>query len=256
MRCRPAVSLALFAGLLAMPLSAATITPELQGKLLELYNRYNQTIKAGKLEDALALRSADVLKDLRAELKTPANSKDFLEFSQATTPDSLEVRHGTLSKDGTKATLYTIASKKIPPEGVGPGGPPPGTVMRGELKIEFAQENGGWKLAVPSFGADPDQVPSCKSESFEPIGAYHETTGMSLGGPVIRVAFEPQYTLLVIRVVDENNCAYFPNKEELRKSGIDPADLVPYAFVEITGRKHNSDPRKIWGDNLKIRAEE
>jgi hypothetical protein len=254
--CRNAALLLALAGFLALPLHPATLDPALQKRLLDLYDRYNKTIQAGKVEDALALRSADVVKELRGELKTAADRQGFLEFSQATIPDNLEVLHATASKDGTKATVFTIASKKVPPAGFGPGGPPPGSTVRSELRLEFAKENGAWKLAQPSFGADPDKVPSCQSESFDPIGAYEESSNASLGGPIVRVAFEPQYTLIIVRVVDENNCAYLPNRAELRKMGVDAASLTPYATVEIDGRKHKSDPRKIWGDNLKVHPEE
>src|SRR5258708_5545460 len=243
-------------GSLALPLQPATMDPDLKKLLLALYDRYNKTIQAGKLEAALALRSADVVKELRHELKTPSDVQGFLEFSQATIPDNLEVLHAAASKDGTKATLLTIASKKVPPRGFGPGGPPPGSTVRSELRLEFAKDNGAWKLALPSFGVDPDKVPSCQSESFDPIGNYDEISNTSLGGAIVRVAFETQCTLIIVRVVDENYCAYLPNREELRKMGVDPASLTSYAAVEINGRKHKSDPRKIWGDNLKVHPEE
>ncbi|HYL74555.1 MAG TPA: hypothetical protein VEU96_10140 [Bryobacteraceae bacterium] len=241
---------------LARPLQPAPMPPDLQKRLLELYDRYNKTIQAGKLDDALALRSTDIVKELRGDLKTPTDRQGFLDFSQATIPDKIELLHATASKDGTKASLFTIASKKVPPAGFGPGGPPPGSTVRSELKIEFVKENGAWKLAQPNFGPDPGKIPSCASESFDPIGAYEDASSTSLGGLIMRVAFEPQYTLVIVRVVDENNCAYVPNREELPKLGIDPATLTPYATVEIDGRKHKSDPRKIWADNIKVHPEE
>lgn len=248
--------LLVLAGLLVPPLQPAPMPPDLQKRLLDLYDRYNKAIQAGRLDDALTLRPAEIVKELRGELKTPSDRQGFLEFSQATIPDKIDVLHATASKDGTKATLFTIASKKVPPAGFGPGGPPPGSTVRGELKIEFVMENDSWRLAQPTFGPDPDKVPSCANESFDPIGAYEDASNASLGGLVMRVAFEPQYTLVIVRVVDENNCAYLPNREELPKLGIDPATLHPYSTIEIDGRKHRSDARKIWADNLKVHAEE
>ena len=210
MRRNAALLLALI-GLLALPLRSAPMAPDLQKRLLELYDRYNKTTQA---KEAI--------------------------------PDHIEVLHASAARNGTKATLFTIASKKIPS----------GAILRRELMIEFINQDGAWKLAQPTFGPDPGKIPSCQSESFYAIGAYEDSSNTSLGGLIMRVAFEPQYTLVIVRVVDENNCAYLPNREELPKLGVDPASLTPYATAEIDGRKHKSDPRKIWGDNIKVHAEE
>ena len=39
--------------------------------------------------------------------------------------------------------------------------------------------------------------------------------------------FEANYTLLVVRVVDQENCAYMPNREAIQKSGPNLDLLVP-----------------------------
>ena len=44
-------------------------------ELLDLDDRFNKTILAGKLDDTLALRSAGVVKELRGELKTRPPAK-------------------------------------------------------------------------------------------------------------------------------------------------------------------------------------
>jgi len=241
---RYAALLVVLSGFLALPLRSATMAPDLQKRLVALYDAYNKTIQADNLDGALTLRSAEIVKQLREELKTSADRQAFLQFSRETIPDKIEVLHAAISKDGAKAALFTIASKNV------------GAIVRAELKLEFANQNGAWKLTQPTFGPDPDKVPSCESESFDPIGAYEDTSNASVGGLVLRVAFEPQYTLVVVRVAIENNCVYLPNREELPKLGIDPATLTPYATIEVDGRKHRSDPRKIWADNVKVHGEE
>lgn len=232
--------------LLAPTILSAAMDAELRSQLLNLYDRYNAAIQAGKLEDALALRSAESVKELRSEMKTPSDGQGFLEFSKQAIPDKVEVQHATVSKDGNKATIHTLASKKTPD----------GATIRAELRLDFAKEGGAWKFVQPTFGPDPDKVMSCQSESFEPIGAYEEASNTSVGGSIVRVAFEPQYTLIVVRVADENNCVYAPNRSEIARAGIPPEVLVPYAIVEADGRKHKSDSRKVWADSLRVRPEE
>jgi len=229
--------------LLSLPLYA--VDGELQGRLLDLYHRYNKAIEAGKLDEALALRSADAAQDLRNQLKTAEDRKQFLEFSRQTIPEGLQILHTAPSKDGHKAVVYTIASKTMP-----------AGAIRAELRLDFVKEDGNWRFSQPLFGPDPDKVPSCQSEAFEPVGGYEDATSTSLGGLVMRVVFEPQYTLIVVRVADENNCVFAPGRDELAKSGISADVLTPYATVEVDARKHKSDVRRFWADNVKVRPEE
>jgi hypothetical protein len=238
--------LLLLAGLLAPVLVPAAMDAELRSQLLNLYNRYNAAIQAGRLDDAMALRSAEAVKELRGEIKTASDRQRFIEFSKQTIADAIEVKHATVSKEGSKAVIHTLVSKKLPD----------GSTVRAELRLDYTQENGAWKLIQPTFGPDPDKVPSCQSESFDPIGAYADASNTSVGGPIVRVVFEAQYTLIVVRVVDENNCVFAPNRDELAKFGIAPEALVPYAIIEADGRKHKTDPRKVWADDLKVQPEE
>ena len=75
---------------------------------------------------------------------------------------------------------------------------------------------------------------------------------MSMGGPIARVAFEPDYTLVVVRVVDEENCAYLPSRADIAKSGQNPDLLVPYAIISINGFPHKSDKQKIWAEKFSL----
>jgi hypothetical protein len=221
--------------------------PELQRRLLDLYERYNTAIKAGRLDQALSLRPASIVQELRGQLKTAEDWQGFLDSSRQSIPSGVLVRHATVSKDGNRAVFHTVAAKAVPPSGA---------TAHSEMKLEFVKEDGAWKFAQPTFGTDLDKITVCKNDSFEPIAAYSDTTDTSLSGPIVRTVFEPQYTLIVFRVQDEENCAFLPNREALDNEGIDPERLTPYTIVEIDGRRHKTDSQKIWGDRLRVRAEE
>jgi len=76
-----------------------------------------------------------------------------------------------------------------------------------------------------------------------------------VGGPIVRVQFEADYTLLVVRVVDGENCAYMPNREAIQKAGLNLDLLVPYAIAEISGLPHKTDPQKVWVDHITVRED-
>jgi hypothetical protein len=55
---------------------------------------------------------------------------------------------------------------------------------------------------------DPTKIVDCKNEAFKPIDAYDRGKNASLGGPIARATFEADYTLVVVRVTNEENCAF------------------------------------------------
>jgi hypothetical protein len=242
-----------FAVLLAVPSSAAALEPALQAQLLQIFDRYNAAIRAGKLDDALALRSTETRKEVQDYLGSDDKRKELLEFIGDSAPDTIDVQHAQLSRDGTEATILTIAHKKIPADAATQGGPPPGSVVTVELTLNFVKEDGRWTFGDQVFGMDPAQVVACKSTAFEPIDAYDDSKTTSLGGRIARVAFEADYTLVVVRVMNEENCAYLPDRATIKKAGLDPDLLVPYAVVEIDGFPHKTDKQKAWVDHITIR---
>jgi hypothetical protein len=148
------------------------------------------------------------------------------------------VKHSTLSK--------------IPADAPAPGGPPPGSVVTVELTLDFLREDGSWKFGDQIFGMDPTQIAACKNEAFEPIDADDRGKNTSLGGPIARVTFEANYTLVIVRAANEENCAYLPNRATIQKAGLNPDLLVPYAIVEIDGFPHKRDKQKAWVDHITI----
>jgi hypothetical protein len=169
-------------------------------------------------------------------------------------PDTIEVKHGSLSADGKSAAILIVATKKVPAK-VPKGGPPPGSIMAMEMTLNFVSEGGQWKLGETVFGMDPAKIVPCKNPAFEPIDAYDDDKNVELGGPIVRVDFQPDYTLVVVRVVDEENCAYMPNREAIVKAGLNVDLLVPYAIAEISGLPHKTDPQKVWVDHITVRGD-
>jgi hypothetical protein len=190
------------------------------------------------------------------EMNTAKSRHEFLAMAKLMIPDKLEVLHTTINAVGDKARLVTVASKTVPPRRQIPGGPPPGTTIRSELTLSFAQQGDGWKLDDLLYGMDPSEVVACKDDRNEPMEAYDPDKDVSIGGPIVRVDFQPDYTLVVIRVVDEENCAYLPSRDEIARHGIDPAKLIPYAIVEAKASPHRTNKQKGLIENLTILDEE
>lgn len=232
-----------------LPAVAAPLDPALQTQLLGLYGSYNQAIVAGKLDQAMALRDSDTRQAIQKALAGAGKRGELLADLRQVIPDSVEVRHAALSKDGATATILVLAHKKPA------AGAPTGTPSQGEVTLTFVKEAGGWKFGEQMFGMDPSQIKACKNQAFEPIEAYDQNVSNSLGGPIVRVAFEADHTLLIIRVLDEEDCVFLPSREELQKSGFDTGLLVPYAIVEVDGFPHKSDKQKTWADHIKMSEE-
>ena len=236
-----ALLLAVAPAALAGPLDEA-----LQQQLLGIYDGYNKALLAGKLPDALKLRSAQTRAEARKEM------------AKTMVPDTLEVAHASINAAGDKANIITVAAKTIPKRAKIPrGGPAPGSTLHSELTLSFVKESDGWKLDDQIFSRDPASITACKDDRYEPEAAYDTDRTVSMGGPIVRVDFQPDHTMVVIRVVDEENCAFLrANKEELLKHGLSPDKLVPYAIVEIEGSPHRTDKQKVLVDNLKVQPED
>lgn len=240
----------------ALPAFAAPLDATLRQQLVALYDSYNNAIAAGKLQDALAIRTAATRARAQKEMKTAKARQEFLAMAKMIIPDKLEVRHASISAAGDKAQLLTVVSKTFPPGKQIPGGPPPGTTAQSELTLSFVRQGGAWKLDDLLYGMDPSEIVACKDDRNESMEAYDPDKDVSIGGPITRVDFQPDYTLVVVRVVDEENCAFLPNREEIAKHGIDPAKLVPYAIVDITASPHRSNKQKVLIESIKILEED
>lgn len=231
---------------------AAPVDPALQKELLAVYDAFNDTVAKGQYDRAVAQRPAEARAQFKRQLKTAEDRKAFMEMSTLMTPDSIDITYSRLSSDGNKAVLVGTAAKIVPKGLKDPAAPPPGTVIASELTLQFVRENGKWKYLSQSFGMDPARIKVCKDTAFEPIGAYDTANSLSAGGPIVRVDFKADHTLLVFRALDEENCAFLPSREVLTKGGFDVGLLQPYAIVSIEGFRHKSSGQKIWVDQLDV----
>jgi hypothetical protein len=258
MRSRDRGMLAMgFAALLfAGAAQAKPLEPPLQKQLLDLVERYNKAIFAGKVDDAMVARSEETRTMMRQELADPKKRREFLEFAKLTIPDKFEIVHTNLTEDGSRASIVAIATKKIPEDAkVGAEDPKPGSTVRNEMTYEFLLEEGAWKYDNQTLGIDPAEIAPCQNVAFEPLSAYDDRETTSIGGPIRRVDFKSDHTLVVVRIVDEENCAFLPDRAKLEQMGFDPARLVPYAVVNIAAFPHKTDKQKFWVDELDVQPE-
>ncbi len=247
-----ALLLILSPGAVAEPLDAA-----LQQQLLGILDKYNHGLAAGNWPDAFKQRSTR-MRALAEETmpKTPAERKRFTEDAKMMVPDTVEVTRAALDAAGNKATITTLQTKKIPKGEKIPGGPPPGSTVSNVVVLTFVKEADSWKLDDLSFNSEPPVIAACKDETYEPESAFDTDRTVSIGGPITRVDFQSQYTLVVVRVVDEEDCAFIrANKAELLAHGLDPDKLVPETIVEIEASPHKTDKQKMLVDSLNIRPD-
>lgn len=229
---------------------AAPLDPAQQTELMALYDRYNKAILAGKLAEAMALRPARVQSEFQARSKQARAG--LLAMAQAMTPDKVVPQRGTLSDDGKTATVVTLATRTATAAVARAGGPKAGTVKTIELTLTFLREGQAWKLDDLMFGMDPADIRLCKDEETEAKSAYDDDRSVSYGGPIRRVAFKPDHTLVVIRVVDEEACLIMPPRDRLVERGFKVEALAPDAMIEAEAAPHRTDKQRAWVDTLTV----
>jgi hypothetical protein len=241
----------------ASPAWATPLDPSLQQQLLGIYDSYNKDLMAGKVADAMKLRSAETRASAAKVMPTAAQQR-FLAMAKTMVPDAVQPLHASINSAGDKASIITVGSKTVPKiVKLPPGAPPPGSVMHSEITLTYVKESDGWKLDDQMFGPDPADIKRCKDDKYEGEAAYDTNHSTTMGGPIVRVDFAPDHTLIVIRVVDEENCVFLrDNKDALLKRGLDLAKLVPYAIVEIEGSQHKRDKQKVLADSLNVHDDE
>jgi hypothetical protein len=231
--------------------------PALQQELLGLYDRYSKLVAAGKLADAAQLRTAKSRAEILAlGKKSRREQAEMTEMAKLMTPDDVTPVHANVAAGGKTATIEVIASKTWPAGLKFPDAPKPGTVTHGEVTLQFAREGQTWKLLDQSFGPDPAAISVCHDEPAETDTAYNRTGNSSIGGQIRRVDFKPDHTLVVIRIVDEENCLILPPRDRLAKNDGHPDKLVPWALIEADGAPHRSDKQRFWADKWTVTDEE
>lgn len=217
----------------------------LQTQLLALFHRYNAEITAGRLDQALALRSAPVRAALERQLTTPKARQDYLAGAAQMVPDRVELRHASINDAGDNALLITLADKTVS-----------GSAVQSELDMGFVKEGGVWKLGELVQGPGPADIKRCQDQSYQPIGTYDTSHQVSLVGRIERVDFLPDHTLVVVLSGSTETCAFLPDRTALRQHGMDPSILQPYRIADITGVVARNDPQKMMVNNITVHAEQ
>jgi hypothetical protein len=206
--------------------------------LREIYNSYNKAILEGSFDKIISFLTSDVQKDINTQVKTKKEKKQFLYSAKIQVPESYEILHSGSDKDSMSVTLHTIMQfaplKEIQRER-----------SRIECDIIFKNENSNWKLGSLLFLSDPDKIVHPSDLTYNPEDADLDKEG-DIGGRIVKTEFNPGYTLVIIRVLDEENAVFLKSKSELLKDGVSLKELEPWNIYEFTGHPHKSDKLKFF----------
>ena len=126
---RLAVLVACAAWLAGAPiaLAATPVDPAVRAEVMAIYDKWNKAVAAGNLADGLKLHSAARRAVFANEMKTQAAQREMLAMMRALAPETVEVQHAELNKDGTKVTVETIIGRTMPKGVTHAGAPPAGS---------------------------------------------------------------------------------------------------------------------------------
>jgi len=239
----------LFAAVLAAsaPFNLALAQADLQTELEQLYQRYNDLVGEDKVDEAIALRTDEMQAEIKADLAkgTAEEQARMMNMFKGMTPDDFTSEHVDAGGEG-RATLYGIGSKVMPV------GPEAGKLKRVEMMVDFVRVGEDWRIDMPRFLGDPDAVKRVEDVAYEPIESYDESRDVNMGGRIVRVALEADHTLVVVRMLDEEQALYLPDQAYLKDKGFNVELLQPYAMVEASGHPHKTDTQKVWVTGLTV----
>jgi hypothetical protein len=207
-------------------------------ELTKVYDAYHGAIKAGDMNKAISLTSAETTKQIRGLLKQFSKGDDPLVMFRSQVPDFYEVQHVDWTKDGKGAQVYMIsqypAMKDIRPK-----------KSAVEAKVSFKQEKGLWKIDVTTVLVELDKLQRPKDLAYNESDMDERRSG-SVGGRIVKVEFKPDHTLVVLRVLDEELAVFLPSKQELTKAGVDFDDYAPWKMRQFKGHPHKTDSLKFF----------
>ncbi len=230
--------------LLACLAIAGAVKAQDAAELTRTFNEYNSAAKVGELKKMLSLRTIEQQKEINKEIAKKEDRAYFLLLARAQTPESYEVEHVASGKDGQSATLYLLGQFPAMREIERPR-------TRMEEMISFKKENGKWKIHSALPLGDPDKVKHPKDLNYDPEGADMDVSG-DIGGRIVKTEFYPGYTLVLVRVMDEENAVFLPAKEVLQHAGVPLEDLEPWKIQEFSGHPHKSDKQKFFATGGKL----
>lgn len=210
----------------------------------EIYDLYNRAIKEGKIEKIISFYTTEVQKEIASQVTSQDEREQFLSNGKIQIPESYQILHMESGKDSLSVILHTIlqfsAMKEINRER-----------CRIECDIQFKKENEQWKLESLLFLSDPDKIVRPADLTYKPEDADLEKDG-NIGGRIVRTEFNAGYTLVIIRVMDEENAVFLKGKEELLKIGVSLKELEPWNIYEFSGHPHKTDKLKFFATSGKL----
>jgi hypothetical protein len=209
----------------------------------QIYDSYNKAVSEGSFDKIISFYTSEVQNEITYQVKTKQEKKQFLNSAKIQIPESYEIIHFESDKDTQSITLHTImqfaALKEIKRE-----------KSRIECDIKFKNENSQWKLESLLFLSDPDKIIHPSDLKYNPEEADLDKEG-DIGGRIVKIEFNPDYTLVIIRVLDEENAVFLKSKSELLKDGVSLKDLKPWNIYEFSGHPHKSDKLKFFATDGK-----
>ena len=254
--CRAAL-FAASAGLAAMLLLASpsahsqASAPAEAKTLTAVFDAYNTAVKSAKadnLEPALALRTAEYRERGAHQRKLyPQARANMLEEMRFFVPLNYTVESVALGEE--VAALALMANLKIDMR----GHPKRGQTVRQTMWVDFALEKGAWTISDVMLAPDPAQTKRSSDTQYDPESSYDLAQEVSLGGRIVRVAFETDHTLVVILMLDEEQLAYLPDRATLEAKGFKTARLMSPRLLEIEGHPHRTNKFKTLGTGASLR---
>jgi hypothetical protein len=211
---------------------------DLQETLVSTYSHYLDAARSGNFDALLAAKSNEVKKEIQQHLKTKKDRGLFLEWEKFQVPDSFFVQHVDSDSSKNEAYLYILsnfsASEKFGRE-----------KGRREMQLTFRKEHNEWKLHLSLALADPDKV-SHPADLMMDTTQIDEDQEAEIGGRIIKTEYFPAYTVVILRVVDEDIAAFLPSKAELLKENFNFHELDEWNIYVFTGHPHKTDKAKFF----------
>jgi len=211
-------------------------------ELKKILDDFYKSVSAGDMDQSLKIRTAAVKKSILDEIQSPEDKAGIMQMMQSMVPLFSTCEH--LDQKDNKAMLYLTAQFKNPEK-------PTETVTQ-ELKVDFANEEGVWKMGDFTYMFGGGVIKRAPDQNYEPESSYDAGRDVSVGGRIVSVKLENDYTLVVIRMLDEEDLIFLPKKEELTKMGLDIAKLLPWNTLSVSGHPHKTNTFKIWGSKAEI----
>ena len=237
----------LFFGIIGLLIGAAVVNAAIAqdgSELGRIWDAYNVAAKAGDINQMLSMRTANQQKEIRAQIGKKEDRDYFLLLARAQAPESYQIQHVSWGKNSQKATLYLLGQFANMPEIQRPR-------LRMEEMVVFQKESGKWKIGSALPLGDPDKIKRPKDLTRDPKDADLKVTGV-VAGRIVKTEFKPDYTLVILRVMNEENAVFLPAKEVLVKAGVPLSDLDPWKMQEFRGYPHKSDKLKFFATSGKL----